>query len=327
MITYFHKNKKTGYSISKVSQTFIKEVQKKINIEEFYVPCHRADLISVIRNILYIFKHRNIDGINHITGDIHYCALALIGTKSVLTIHDHNIVYRTKNPVKRNIFKILWYSIPLKIINKIVCISNYTKDCIIRYTKRNDIMVINNAVDSLFQPVIKKINEKKPIILQIGTGWNKNLINISFALSSITCHLRVIGKLSLEQQNILNKNNIEYSEKSNLTDKEIIEEYKNCDIVCFCSVFEGFGMPIIEGNATGRCVITSAQLPMTEIAGNAACLVNPSDVDSIHKGFIKIISDGEYRNQLVINGLENVKKFQPVYASKQYLELYNSMLE
>jgi glycosyltransferase involved in cell wall biosynthesis len=84
-------------------------------------------------------------------------------------------------------------------------------------------------------------------------------------------------------------------------------------------------MPPVEGNAVDRCVITSNRPPMTEITGNAAHLVNPLDVDSICDGFLKLISDDDYRNRLILQGFENVKRFQPAYAAKQYLNLYNSL--
>jgi len=326
MITYFHRNPNVGYSINKTAAVLINEIQRKVAVEEFSVPCHKADPISVLKNICYVFQNRNKTGINHITGDIHYCAIALIGCKSILTIHDLSAVYYTKNPIKRFLLKLIWYRIPLLIINKVVCISNHTKENVLAIVKRRVIEVIYQPVDPLFLPNTKEFNKDKPVVLQIGTGWNKNLLNVVSALSSITCQLRLIGKLSSEQQEYLKRYHINYSSTSDLNDMEIVEEYKNCDIVCFCSIYEGFGMPPVEGNAVGRCVIASALSPMTEIAGNAACLVNPSDVNSIRGGFLKLISDDNYRNWLILQGFENVKRFQPAYAAKQYLDIYDSLL-
>jgi glycosyltransferase involved in cell wall biosynthesis len=83
-------------------------------------------------------------------------------------------------------------------------------------------------------------------------------------------------------------------------------------------------MPIIEGNAVGRCVITSSIPPMTEVASDAACFVNPYDIASIEKGFQKIILDTEYRKQLIENGRENIERFQPENSAEQYIRLYKS---
>jgi glycosyltransferase involved in cell wall biosynthesis len=84
-------------------------------------------------------------------------------------------------------------------------------------------------------------------------------------------------------------------------------------------------MPIIEGNAVGRCVITSSIPPMTEVASDAACFVNPYDLASIEMGFQKIILDTEYRKQLIENGRKNSDKFQPCNAARSYIEFYNHL--
>lgn len=322
-ITYFHRHPQAGFSINKVSQTYIREVEKQMEIEQLYVPCHRADPISCLRNLCFILTHRNRKGVNHITGDIHYGILALLGCKSVLTVHDTCILEHTRNPIKKAIMKLLWYKLPLRIAKKITCISEQTKTEISKITKRKDIEVIYNAVDPLFQSVSKAFNTEKPVVLQIGTGWNKNLLNVISAVSSISCHLRIIGKLSPEQQKFLEKNSIDYSVKSGLTDDEITEEYKNCDIVCFCSVFEGFGMPVIEAQAVGRIVLTSNIEPMKEVAGNGALLVNPKNVNDIKSGFLSILQDEQFRNKAIQNGYENIERFNSTRIAQKYVDLYH----
>ncbi len=321
-ITYFHRNLKAGFSIDKVSQTYIKKVEKQLSVEQFYVPCYRADPVSCLRNLWFVFKHRNKKGINHVTGDIHYTILALVGCKSILTVHDTCLLKYVRNPIKKFITKLFWYKLPFKIVNQLICISENTKNEILKITQRKNIKIIHNAVDSLFQPVPKDFSKEKPIILQIGTGWNKNLLNIASALSSIPCDLRIIGKLSLEQQEFLKNEHINYSMSFNLTDREIVEEYKNCDIVCFCSIFEGFGMPIIEAQAVGRAIITSNIEPMSEIAGYGALFVNPQNICEIRNGVLSIIQDDLLRNTIIQNGYKNVKHFNPISITQKYIELY-----
>ena len=326
VITYFHRHSKAGFSINKVSQTYIREIGKELNIKQFFVPCHRADPISCIRNVLFTFLHRNKNGVNHITGDIHYCILGLIGCKSVLTIHDTCTIEYNQNKIKKKLMTIIWYKIPLLLASKIVCISEKTKNELLKITVRNDMEVIYNSIDPLFQPVQKEFNREKPVILHIGTGWNKNLTNVALALRHISCCLRIIGKLSSEQKDFLEKNSINYSEKYDLTDCEIIEEYINCDIVSFCSIFEGFGMPIIEANAVGRAVLTSKIEPMTEVAGDSALLVDPKNMNDIKDGFLSIIQDDSLRNKIVQNGYKNIRRFNLKDITNEYIELYNILL-
>lgn len=324
-VTYFYRSLKCGYSIKKVFNTVSNQISKTHDIRQYYVPHHRADVISVLRNILFVFKYRDRRGINHITGDIHYCALALIGCKLVLTIHDLSALICAKNPVKRFALELFWFKLPLLIADKVVCISEHTKKELLKITKRKDIEVIHNAIDPAFSISLKKFNKHKPVILQIGTAWNKNLLNIVKAITSVESHLVIIGLTNDSVLKLLKENNISFTLKTNVTDGELVQEYYKCDIVSFCSLYEGFGMPIIEGNAIGRCVITSDLSPMNEIAANSACFVEPDDVSSIKSGFMKIISDENYRNTLINNGIVNMERFKVDNISNAYLKIYTNV--
>jgi glycosyltransferase involved in cell wall biosynthesis len=103
-------------------------------------------------------------------------------------------------------------------------------------------------------------------------------------------------------------------------------EYQKCDILSFISTLEGFGMPIVEANAIGRVVITGNITSMPEVAGDAAHLVDPFSIDDMKRGFIKIINDGEYRNQLIEKGYSNCKRFSIETVTKKYMELYSEMI-
>jgi glycosyltransferase involved in cell wall biosynthesis len=230
-----------------------------------------------------------------------------------------------KNPLKKYIRKIFWFTFPLLIADRVVCISDHTRNELFKISTRTDVEVIYNAVDPIFRFNNKQFNERRPVVLQIGTAWNKNISNVIKALSSISCHLRIIGSINNSIIQLLQSYNVSYSISSGLTDQEILKEYNSCDIISFCSVYEGFGMPIIEGNTVGRCVVTSSISPMNEIAGDAAYFVNPNDIISIEEGFKQVIFDANLRNQLISNGLSNANRFQPIDKVLLYLEIYKSL--
>lgn len=323
VITYFHRNPKAGYSINKVIQTIVRGFDNK---REFYVPYMGGGPLTIIKNIFYVWKNRDRYGINHITGDILYCAIGLIGCKSILTIHDTVILDFQKNSwIKYQYLKWLWLKIPMKLATKIICISEDTRERLYKLTKRRDLIVIHNAVDPIFKDFPKAIFPDVPNILLIGTSENKNLMRTFESLKDINCHLTIVGKLQKEQSLYLNDNCFNYENKVGLNDEEIVDEYVKSDIVSFISLFEGFGMIVIEANKVGRPVICSDINVLHEVGGNAALYVDPLSVQSMREGFKTIISDENLRSTLVANGYENVKRFDAENIRKQWLAVYEEL--
>ena len=322
-VCFFHRNIAAGYSINKVTQTIIRNISDK---EEFYVPYADASLKSIVGNLLFVYKNRNKNAINHITGDIHYCILALIGCKSVLTIHDTvNLDFHNLSRVKRIIMVWLWFRLPLLFATKIVCISEETKRCVMRYTNRKDIVVIHNAIDPLFKFIPRKSHqEDSPSILMIGTNPNKNLLRIFEALQNVKCKLTIVGKLSEEQIAALGSWHINYVNKQNLSDEQILEEYAKCDVVSFVSLFEGFGMIVIEANKIGRPVVCSDIPVLKEVAADAAVFVNPYNIDEIKNGFTQLLIDRILYRDCVQKGFRNVQRFDSNVIVSRWEKIYES---
>ena len=103
------------------------------------------------------------------------------------------------------------------------------------------------------------------------------------------------------------------------------QQYRLCDILLFCSLYEGFGLPIIEAQAVGRPVITSNYGAMKEISNGSACLVNPKDPNSIYSGLKKIVKNKKYRESLVFKGFRNVKRFSAQKIGRDYVNLYKKI--
>ncbi|WP_294588376.1 glycosyltransferase family 1 protein [uncultured Bacteroides sp.] len=325
MITYFIRNQKAGYSLHKQSIQLINEVSQGSDVEIFELPEYRAYPWHMLKNIFFVYKHRNRKGINHLTGDVHYCILALIGCISVLTVHDLSILDLPTKKIKRLINYFFWVFLPFRICTRIVCISNYTKRQVQKFTSRKDIEVIYDSLSPTWYYSPRRFCEKSPVILCVGTAKHKNLERVIEAVVGLNCRLRIVGNMDSNLTKLLKINHLSYSNVKNLSDDEIYDEYRECDIVCFPSCYEGFGMPIIEGNAIGRCVLTSDMDPMKEVAGNAACLVNPYSKESIRIGISKIMHDADYRQFLVKQGLLNITKYSSFNIANQYVELYKKL--
>lgn len=323
-LVFFHRNLAAGYSINKVTQTIVRNIQNK---EEFYVPYANASLKSILGNLIFVFKHRDKNAINHITGDIHYCILALIGCKSVLTIHDTVALdFNELSRIKKFFLEWLWFRLPLFLATKVVCISEQTRQCVRKYTKRKDIIVIHNAIDPMFKEIPLKVGgDSEPSILLIGTNPNKNLLRTFEALQGIACKVIIVGNLSEEQLAVLDRYHICYENKQHLSDEQILEEYAKCYIVSFVSLFEGFGMIVVEANKVGRPVVCSDIPVLKEIADDAAVFVNPYHIEEIRTAFFQLLSDYQLYSDCVQRGKHNVQRFDPATISSQWRVLYESI--
>ncbi len=268
-----------------------------------------------------------MNDINHITGDVNILAYLLRKKRTVLSIMDCGSLLRDHG-WRRPFHRLFFWVLPVKRCSYFTVISEKTKEEVLSLLPCNPahIRVIHIPVSDDFQPSPREFNARKPVILQVRTWENKNIARVASALKGIPCHLRIVGELSPTQESALEGNSIEYSHVSGITNEEMVAEYVKSDMLIFASTYEGFGMPITEANAVGRPVVTSNIPPMTEVAGDAACLVNPFDVNSIRTGILRIIEDREYRQDLVNRGFENVKRFSPLIIASQYAELYEEIM-
>ena len=187
------------------------------------------------------------------------------------------------------------------------------------------IEVIPDCVTPGFQYTPKEFNSDCPRILQIGTKTNKNIERVATALNGMNCKLVIIGGLSSEQTKVLEETKTNYECHVGLSREQVLEQYIWSDIVMFASLYEGFGLPILEGNAVGRPVISSNLYSMPEVGGDAACYVDPYNVDSIRDAVRKCLDDSNFRNALITNGLKNVKRYTAESVAAEYAELYRSL--
>lgn len=322
-VNYFFRNNLAGYSIQSVFCTILNSIGKRLIVRSTYLPSPFASITAILKNGFYACERQGKQEINHITGDVHYLLYFLDSRRTVVTVHDV-MYYHYLKGVKKKLWKWIYID-SLKRAAYVTFISEFAKKQILEVIDlpQERIRVIPNSVDPDFIYTPKTFNLKHPRILHVGTLERKNLKRTIKALNGISCHLRIVGSLDDNIVELLKVEGITYSNVSNLTHTEIVEEYRQADIINFPSTFEGFGMPIIEGQATGRLVVTSNISPMKEVAGEGALLVDPYSVEDIRKAYISLISDQSLRDKLLQKGQENIEKYRAEKISCQYCDIYS----
>jgi glycosyltransferase involved in cell wall biosynthesis len=272
------------------------------------------------------WARRNQGEVNHVTGDVHFLALGLPGERTILTIHDCFALERLTG-AKHWLMRKFWFEWPIRRAAMVTVISAETKRQLLRYidVPEEKIVVIPNAVSPIFQPCPRAFRAERPQILHIGTMPNKNLPRLIEALRGMTCRLKVIGMLDADQRHRLETLGVRYDVDSNLDLQAMYRAYCDADLVSFVSTHEGFGMPIVEAQWVERPVVTSNCSSMPEVAGEAACLVDPYDVASIRQGIERVINDTVYRSRLIEQGRANRERYSLSEVAAQYVAIYRRL--
>ncbi|MDO8573890.1 MAG: glycosyltransferase family 1 protein, partial [Candidatus Daviesbacteria bacterium] len=185
-----------------------------------------------------------------------------------------------------------------------------------------------------------EVNSLKGYYLFVGTVQpRKNLERVIKAVAKIkNKNLIIVGSrgwLSDKIYQLPKELGIEDRVKflGHVPDEELPPLYSNAEALLFPSLFEGFGLPILEAQACGCPVITSNISSMPEVAGKGAIYVDPYSVDDIVKGMQRLPARhryaqalaGEqavgYRQKLIKKGFENVKRFSWEKCARETLKV------
>lgn len=108
---------------------------------------------------------------------------------------------------------------------------------------------------------------------------------------------------------------------------QLLSYYENAICLMFPSLYEGFGLPILEGMSCGTPVITSNVSSMQEVAGDAALLVDPYDIGAIAEAMNKLLRDEQLRERFISMGFQRTKEFSWKRCAKETLRVFNRVGE
>lgn len=292
-------------------QDFLNELKKLKNWSLF-----KEKKSTTISNILAFFKFKNhcklkAKGDIYLNVDANY--LGDTSKPQIITVHDLSSV-KTNSTSSIPYFK--RFSRKFAILNgiknadHIVAISEFTKDDIKQnINRKTPITVIYNGIDPLWHNCNPtKYNRQDNYWIWYGAySKRKNLKNLVLAYEELLIDnksmrksipkIKFIGKKneyyrtikSLAEKSKILEQQISFVQSNNI--KELINEVANSSGLLFPSLYEGFGLPIIEAYSLGVPVLTSNSSSMPEISGGQALLVNPADITDIKKGLLSLFTN------------------------------------
>jgi len=264
--------------------------------------------------------------VNHVTGDINFLSLLMRRSRTLLTITDSASMLRLVG-FKRWFYRVFWLQLPIWRAGHVTAISEKTLQETLFHVSGDltkfSVIPCCTPLGILVEP--RSFLKSRPRILAVGTKPNKNLPRIIEALAGIPCHLIIVGSITKFHQELIVRHGLDVENHVDISHGDMALQYRNADLVIFVSTYEGFGLPILEGQAAGRPVITSRRSPMQEVAGAGACLVDPESVTAIREAVLRVIHDSQYRDMLVNTGFENMRGYSSEIIASQYDLVYQSL--
>jgi glycosyltransferase involved in cell wall biosynthesis len=266
------------------------------------------------------------------------------GVKTVVTIHDL-IFMRYPNLYSYFDRKIHYYKFKYAA-NKadlVIAISEQTKKDIVTYLNINPdkIKVIYQGCAPIFKEEIpneyleltrSKYQLPNHFILNVGTiETRKNVLSVIKAIKEIETQLVIIGKKTVyfkEVKNYIFENNIQNKVVflENVELKELASIYRMASVFIYPSVFEGFGIPIIEALYSKTPVITSKGGCFSEAGGENTVYIDPLNTEEIKGELEEILANSEKRELMKQKGFEFVQKFNDDIIAKNWVETYNEVV-
>lgn len=237
----------------------------------------------------------------------------------IFTIHDLNHLFVRENS---SALKRAYYS---RIIRPavhrarmVLTISEFSRRAICEWARADERSVINvgNGVSAAFMPQGAVFSAARPYFLHIGNHKpHKNFERLlrAFAASGLNGEFMFVTTCPLTRQLRETVRRLDLAHDvlavEAARDEDLAALYRGARLLACVSLYEGFGLPIVEAMACGTPVLTSSVASMPEVAGDAAMTVDPYDTEAIAAGLQRLSSDLALRRSLSARGLERAKRY------------------
>lgn len=318
---------------------FFNDINSQPNVEvRYFTDSRRSIALKRMFTCRYVKLDDDCDcflnpgHIEYIRGfkGVQICSLADLSTLKGLSTYKYALFYKYWNR--------LFYKLVLPKLSRIVTISTYTKNDLLRYYPRlaDKTLCIYNGIDSFwFDNVLPDIDYKTmgidaPYFIWWGLiSRRKNIYNLISAYKKVKSQLPdfpkllLVGKVEKYMEDIIKEfdvNIINIPFQDNYTLKSIV---RNSSGLIFPSLYEGFGLPVIEAFSQGINVACSDVTSLPEIADGKAILFNPNDISSIEQAIIDLYHKKTEKQRLK----DYAAQFSYIHAADKYMNMIKKLLK
>jgi glycosyltransferase involved in cell wall biosynthesis len=335
---YFLYNPKPSGLYKKVaSPDNVHEVLPRTKFDRFFKNLWRQ------KRVQNEFSRDNIDVFHGLSGEVP--SIKKNSVKVVVTVHD--LIF-LRYPKFYSLFDRLVHKMKVKkACNRadvVIAVSEQTKKDIIGFLhiSPEKVKVVYQGCMDVFKKHYSasevnetRIKHKLPLkyLLSVGTvEERKNILSAIKAIQGSDYHLAVVGGETKYTQTVKayiaqNKMESQVHFLKNVSSSELAMLYQGAELMIYPSLFEGFGIPIIESLYMKTPVITSKDGCFSEAAGPGALYVNPQNVEEISQAVDKLMGSHEMRDKLAGAGYEYVQRFNEDYIAREMMGVYAGLVK
>jgi glycosyltransferase involved in cell wall biosynthesis len=268
---------------------------------------------------------------------------------TITTVYDLAFIFHPECFTRRNVLYLnTMLSRSVRSSDRIIAISNSTKNDIINHfnIEQNKVRVVYCGYNDYFRAMdskeacagtLRKHGITGEFLLNVSMiSPRKNLLTLLRSFKSARAKRKTglqlviagskgwlyeeifeeVSKLSLEKYVIFT---------GYIPDEELLHLYNSAALMVYPSIYEGFGLPVLEAMACGCPVIASNTSSLPEVCGDAALLVNPLDAEGLSESICKALEDNAFRNRMAVRGFQRIKSFSWSKAANETLQLYKEL--
>ena len=265
---------------------------------------------------------------------LNFCnAAPVFYSNKCTTLHDITFIRypRTYSKAFRYFYQAL-IPLVLKSSKHIYTVSEFSKAEISSYYRipNQKISVVYNAVSRNFHPQSNEsLNKEKYLLAVSSVKESKNFEMIVKAFDGVAeqfkgLKLFIVGDLKSGSFSRIDLNALTSNPQIKLlgrvNDSELVEVYSNAIAFLFPSLYEGFGIPVLEAQACKCPVIASNVASLPEVLGDSADLVDPHSVEDWVQAISNIVTNSDYRNKLIESGCHNIERFSWKFSANKVFD-------